>query len=216
MGLDVYLSSPGVPKGKYGLVEDLDSAAYPDHLFKRNYLRSSYNGSGFDVVVGVLTGHDLHWIFEPAGVSLDGYTFRPTKAALRACRKRALSLVEELLASEALGVEFYSSVPSRPQDGIIESDDDALAKYREQGAGRAAAGLDNPGWGSYSNAIGTFYLDSPLSVRAVIPGVGFMGAGVYVVFDRSDKDWYIQAAKIVVEFIDYALSQNRPTIRWSG
>jgi len=211
VGLDVYLSSPGVSVNKYGTADDLDSARYPSHMFKRNYLRSSYNGAGFNSVVGNLLGRDLSWVFEPAMGDSDEYEFHPTKEQLLECRERAEQMVDDLAGAEQIGVEFYAGRQLRPDLGVIDSDADAIAAYR------AEAKRDQPfGGGSYSNAVGHFLISTPLSVRAVIAGKGFIGDGVYLIFDRSDNEWYQQGAEIVVEFIDYALSQDAPEIRWSA
>src|SRR5690606_10226374 len=39
---------------------DVPSKKYPEHLFSRRYLRSSYNGSGFDRAVPIFTGNPEH------------------------------------------------------------------------------------------------------------------------------------------------------------
>ena len=215
MGLDIYLSSPGVGKTEYGGTLDLDSATYPEHICKRNYLRSSYNGSGYNSVVGNLLGLDWYWVFAPAGAGRDEYRLTPTKAQLRECRERAVQQVADLAAAAGIGVEFYASAPARPHDGIIASDEDAIAAYRKQAA-EDAARTDTFMGHSNSNSVGYWFLaDESLTVKAIIPGKGFMGAGAYVVFD-IDPTFYRQAAELVVEFIDYALSQRRPVISWSS
>jgi hypothetical protein len=64
----------------YTSYEDVASERYPGHLFNRRYLRSSYNGGGFNRAVPEMLGHadgdeergSLYWIFEPMSREWDG------------------------------------------------------------------------------------------------------------------------------------------------
>lgn len=78
------------------------STVYPDHLFNRRYLRSSYNSGGFNHAVPEYLGEpgtDLHWIFEPVRGGTDEYSFELTAAsvsALEEAKSRALDVAKRL------------------------------------------------------------------------------------------------------------------------
>src|SRR5690349_4187817 len=76
MGLDIYLYDGNrnlhFNEDENGKVPDkwwegdrskAKSQKYPEHYCERTYLRSSYNGSGFDRVVGNLIDKDFYYIF---------------------------------------------------------------------------------------------------------------------------------------------------------
>jgi hypothetical protein len=224
MGLNIYLHWPEQAQVKhvveatgyeYETTAEVDSVAHPEHYWKRNYLRSSYNGSGFNHAVGeVCEGRALYWVFEKMREGADdpyGGDFRPTDEQLQDARERALALLDEYRGRESVGVDWQSATPLRPQDGVPSMAEDAIAKYREE----AARAFDPVMGGAYSNAVGVFYRSEPLKVRAIIPGMGFMGSGVYIIYER-DKTWYVEACEILVEFIDEALSHPERSITWSG
>lgn len=216
MGLDIYLTWPErVTKDPDYVSRDehMDSKKHPDHLFKRDYLRSSYNDSGFNSAVGALIGDDLYSIFAPVGANLDEYDLRPTDKQLLECRKNAIRTLNKLRKAPALGATFERAVSLRPQDGIIVNDEQAIATYlKETNRDKDPFG-EGGGW---SNAKGVFYPTEPLEVHAIMPGKGILGdTGVWIVY-KKDLDWYIQACEIVVEFIEEALSHPERTMTWSG
>jgi len=216
VGLDIYLSGPGIE-------EDAKSLLHPEHYSNRSYLRSSYNESGFNSVAGaLLDGRDLYWVFGDA-IESGGGESQPTKRQLQAALRRAKNLRDDLAKAENLGVSFFSPNPwkdaNRKPDSPAEpvSDESALAIFREQAKGyaeRVDKGDTFIG-GSYSNYHGSFFLDEPMKVRALIEGKGFGGKGFYAVYD-SDLTFYNELADIVVEFIEYALTSESPTIIWSS
>ena len=214
MGLDIYLDWPGAAmRDDYpSLNAEVPSEKYPDHYCKRNYLRSSYNEAGFNNVVGNLTGKDLYTIFEPIGANRDEYNLTPTDEQLLFSRRSAEEALELLRAAPQLSVSFERAQSLRPQDGIITSDEAALAAYLEETNGKE----DPFGGGGWSSAKGAFWPKDPLEIFAVMPGKGLLGdIGVYIVF-KKDLTWYIEACEIVIEFIDEALSHPGRTMTWSG
>lgn len=213
MGLDIYLDWPGAAKNpEYdSLNADIDAQADPKHICKRNYLRSSYNGGGFNSVANTLIGMDFYTIFEPMGVDINRYEYHPTDEQLQACRVNAVEALKEMEAAPALGATFLHATTLRPQDGTIVSEAQAMEAYLQE-----ADKPDPFGDGGWSNAFGTFWTGEPLEVHAAIAGRGLLGDdGVYLVF-KQDLSHYINTAKIVIEFIDEALSHPEREIHWSG
>lgn len=206
MGLDVYLTDGPDDEPSYGA--GVKSALHPEHICTPDYLRSSYNGSGFNSVVGnACGGRDFAWVFEP--VLTDDYPFAASKDGLAECRKRALTLQADFVATEPVGVEFYSAIPLRPDLYDVRSDEDAIKAWRAEQSGNATSNFCN-----YSNAKGYFYGD-PLTVKAILPGKGFMGPGVYIICEQN-QTFYREAFDVLIEFIDNALSMEDPHIRWSA
>ena len=104
MGLDVYLYSRAEQESD-STHGDVVSEKYPEHLFNRRYLRSSYNGGGYNrAVPDFLADPDrpaaygsLDWIFEPVRVEPDEYETELTEAlipALEQAKARAIEAAE--------------------------------------------------------------------------------------------------------------------------
>lgn len=220
MGLDIYLSWPEAEQ-KWPDVEsvaaDIPSKANPKHISNRTYLRSSYNGSGFDSVAGNLTGHGLGWVFEKmlaGGDDPNSGDFSPTDAELEHARIRAIQLRDMMAGAPELAATFERAQSLRPQDGLLTSEEAALETYLEE------TGRENPfaaiGGGGWSNAKGVFYPDEPLEIHAVMPGRGLLGdIGVYLIY-KKDLTYYKEMCEIIIEFIDEALSHPGRTVGWSG
>ena len=207
------------------------SKKHPKHdLFKIGYLRSSYNESGMEHVVGEATGKDLHYIFQPPE---DEYEFQPD---WEACLKRAkqarkafdkyLEEVGPYRVTEAHWNEFMG----HPNEWPIKNKKDAmelfkkeLAKYRtnvkEQGKDAMSA---------YSNKEGEFYFDAPLQVVSLITGVQkrfFVEECLpctYIVYKSEGEeglDFYLEALDIVIETIEYAIAspdRDNLYLAWSS
>lgn len=207
--------------------EETASAKYPDHLFNRRYLRSSYNGGGFNHAVPELLGSadgtypgergSLGWIFEPVRLD-DQYELELTKAsipALREAKKRALQVVDDLRKCDRLRVLTVS--PNIFAGPPKTSDNEALAKYRgEVTKGRITA----DGW--WSN-VEMDVFGSGLSILAAIPGQATFGEpGVHLIYRQADEgfDSYVQSAEIVAEFCDEAIAlierDQSCFMTWSG
>lgn len=205
------------------------SEQYPDHLFNRRYLRSSYNGGGFNHAVPSLLGSptdetypnqrgSLYWIFEPMGREWDGDEGTLTADdvdKLRESKARALQVADELRKSDRLRVMTAS--PNMFSEPPTTTDDEALAKYREA----VAAGRIRPdGW--WSNAEMDVFGEG-LTVLAAIPGKATFGIpGVHLIYRQADEGFesYIQSAEIVAEFCDEALGlierDGSCSMSWSG
>jgi hypothetical protein len=201
------------------------SEKYPDHLFNRRYLRSSYNNGGFNRAVPDLLGKEssLYWIFEPMGRDWDDGDVILTRddiSMLQACRGRALSVAEDLRHSDRLRVDTLSSLLLGEAEHMwsqLPTEDDVLAWYRQE------AQRDRPpDFSSYSTAKGTvFGVKSGLNVLAITLGRDVFGHPSPVIVYRSDSiDYYIQSAEIVAEFCDEAIAlieqDGSACISWSG
>ncbi len=83
-----------------------------------------------------------------------------------------------------------------------------------------------PGFSSFSNYFGSFFLGKSLAVAGAIGGVGFGNTPtIYLITknDPTDEDsglnWYVRALEIVIETIDYVLVQPDKEdyyFHWSG
>lgn len=183
----------------------------PDHYFKLNYLRSSYNGSGFNAVMRNAGLTDLYGIF--GRTNDDEYHWRPDWQASLDRVNAAVDAYAASLAAPGGNVRVmevrhnaFISPASQPS-----SEAAALEIYRRE-AGRD---IGAP-FRSYGNRDGDFYLDG-LTVRALIPGVtrgilsGKLEPVVYAVIDAATEegkeDWYLTALKITREMIEFVLAQ---------
>lgn len=195
---------------------DVPSRRYPEHLFNRRYLRSSYNTSGFNRSVPDLTGtdHDLYWVFDPLGDRIDsGDDVRLTAAdaaLLEQCRDRALTVTEELRTSDRLRVESFTSMigegvdhmwPAPPTTGEV------LAWYRQE---RDRDRKVPPGYGEgYGCAKGTvFGFTEGAEVLAVTVGRDVRASPAAILVFRVDEETltsYVQSAEITAEFCDEAI-----------
>jgi hypothetical protein len=225
MGLDIFLESASASG-------DAPSSAYPDHICNRRYLRSSYNGGGYNSAVPDFLGDpekpgDLYWIFEPMGRTWDGDAGDLTGVDipnLRLCRERALDTAERLRTCDPLRVESTTGMVG-PADHMWHqppTEDQVLAWYREEAKARAGrpSPFDTEG---YSNAKGLVLgFTTGAEVLAVTVGQLF-GAPAAIFVYRPSKgvvDFYVQAAEIVAEFCDEAIrlieADGGATMTWSG
>lgn len=220
---------------------DVPSTRYPDHLFNRRYLRSSYNSGGFnhavpDMLATNETGTyphqygSLYWIFEPMDREWDGDDGLITGAdvpKLLQARARAEEIAEKLKAADPLRTGTASGMLgdrdhlwSRPP-----SEAEVLAWYREEkerNGGRKSPFGDEDG--GYSNAKGTvFGFESGMEILAATATVGILGQPAAIFVYRMGKEGvesYVQSAEIVVEFIDEALAlierDSMAHLSWSG
>jgi len=227
----------------YEHVTDAPSEKYPDHLFNRRYLRSSYNGGGFnravpDMIAGLTEGAiaelaseddavgSLYWIFQPMGRVWDGDEGQLTKVdldGLRACEDRALRVADMLRNCDPLRVEAVHM----PMFGAAEhmwqsppSDDEVLSWYRRELKSHAGRPSDDDG--GYGSAKGTVYgFKQGLDVLAITVGLDVLGRPAPMIVYRSQAvDSYIQSAEIVAEFCAEAIGlieqDGSAYISWSG
>lgn len=185
------------------------SRRHPGHLFGRRYLRSSYNGNGFNAAVSELLGSmddgrgTLTWIFEPVRSDHQRDVVLTTDSVdvLRQAKGRALDVATDLRSSDRLRV---MTVSHNAFIGIQRnSDNDALRLYREAIAlGRVTGGR----WWSSRDL--TVFGDGT-QILAATPGVAFGDSpGVHLIYRLGDEvlDSYVQAAEIVAEFCDEAVA----------
>ncbi len=216
----------------YRSSETVPSQRYPDHLFGRRYLRSSYNSGGFDNAVPDMVGadHGLYWIFEPViGDNPEPYETHLTSeniGALEEVQKRALQVAEEIRTCDPLRT---LSAHCTLGDGEwmwphLPTEEQVLAWYREEQ--QRHEGRKDDTFEGYSTAKGqVFGFTKGLEVLAVTVGAnpladfsammpaGTLGASMGAMphailvyrLDDEAKDSYIQSAEIVAEFCDEAV-----------
>lgn len=188
---------------------DVKSEAYPEHMFNRRYLRSSYNGGGFNNAVPEMVGadHGLYWIFEPVRKGEeDADLTAESLPALAECRGRALQVVEELRACDRL--RTMTIEPNMFRGPQPDDADGALKLFREH------VGKDPAQWAAYAESK-TCYA----SVRDSYSGPRFC---VHLIYRTADIgfDYYLQAAEITVDFCDEAVAlverDGAAFMSWSG
>jgi len=207
---------------------DHPSERYPDHLFNRRYLRSSYNGGGFNHAVPEMLGTSganaeypnergsLYWIFEPIGREWDGdegILTRDDIPKLLESKARAELIAEELRKADRLRV--FTASPNMFSAPPETSDNDALRMYREHVAER-----EPEGWYS-SRDMDVF--GGGITILAAIPGKAtFNIPGVHLIYRAADEGFesYVQSAEIVAEFCEEAIAlisvDGSCEMSWSG
>ena len=201
MGLDVYLTSHGT------VLPQVHSDLHPEHIFKKTYLCSSYDESGFDIVVGNMIGTNIYTVFDFDNLKEDEQGI--VHVDFKAARKRAIHLLEKLLQADDLRVMTVAVQPIKQTTYINEAQ--ALEVFRRE---RDEHAQDK--FRAYGCREGEVFLDG-IEVFGFVRGVDVLGQpAIHVVFKGDGLDWYIQAAEILVEFIDYALTLEDPGLRWSA
>lgn len=201
-------ASLGVPGGQYPHQKiEIDSAKYPEHLFKIGYFRSSYNDGGIDSIMHL---HKLPTLGEIMGYQ-DRYKFKPDWDA---CKARCLDAIQRFDSSEMhYGVVEADHNRLTNHHLSITSGDKALEIFLKEKA------IVHDGYSAYSNINGNFFLNG-IKCFGFIPGVGTLrGPAVYVIIENTEITWYRQALEIVLETIDYVLSQpdkDKHYLVWSG
>lgn len=125
-------------------VPSVTSERYPEHLFNRRYLRSSYNDTGFNKAVPDMLGRDdksgdLYWIFEAV---LDGRD-EPHETVMDAsfipklteAKERALQVAVDVQASDPLRVMKASGPTLGDKEWMwdhMPTQDEVLSWYREE------------------------------------------------------------------------------------
>jgi hypothetical protein len=214
----------------YTTAQDVQSERYPGHLFNRRYLRSSYNGGGFNHAVPEMIGTagdsaqypnergSLYWIFEPMGREWDGDEGLLTAAdipKLRDCKARAEVVAEELRKADRLRVMTVS--PNFLMAPPTFDNNDALRLYRAEVERRSIGPSD---W--YSSRDLEVFGDG-LEVLAAVPGKAtFDVPGVHLIYRQADDGFesYVQSAEITAEFCDEAIAlierDGSCEMHWSG
>lgn len=203
MGLDVYLQ-------RQGNGDEANSTTDPEHMFKRGYFHSSYNGGGLNTVMHRCGCPTLYDIFQPP----DGASrFTPDWQTALARAQVALEQYRDHVASPAGGhvVIFVAC-----KDDQITSERDALRAYVERAQKPAPSE-------AYRNKVGHFWHNGA-KLKAAIPGaMRLLGTGLFLVFEHKvpegERDWYETALLIVVETIEYVLASGAPdefSLFWSA
>ena len=227
MGLDVFIKQWGQPKAwqcyaneepgdseQFSYIE-FPSAKYPDHLFKVGYFRSSTNSSGINHKLRNTIGINLHSIFNPP---LEGaYHFQPDWKLAKSIAQKAIRDLKDYIAKGGYSVLTVDCdlFGDRQKSGIA-SEALALHKFQEI----LEKHSDSP-VGNFTSCEGHFFLNEPLKVVGVIPGVSdvFKVKCNYVIYKDDSWDWYLQALEIVEETCDWVLSQadiDCYCLAWSG
>jgi len=209
LGLDEYGSDASVVK-----IEQ-DSAKHPEHLFKIGYFRSSYNESGINRILRNSIGLTLESIFNPP----DHYTFQPDWQLAKSVTEKAIADFSEYVTKTPYRVSKF--VPDEFNEASsISSESAALEVFKAE-----LESHKDSDFGAYSNRRGDFFLKEPLSVAAIVKGSteSFFSSGSkpchYIIFKDETMYWYLQALEIVLETINYVLSQpdaNKYYLAWSG
>lgn len=188
-----------------------DSQLYPAHLFKVGYLRSSYNGSGFNSVMERKGLPSLYDIFKNADAEDDeGY--------VRCDWARAKVLVAEALAKyEDMQKGILGRIDAM-QVAANMFDPDYGPRNEREALEVAARMLEGPRHGNsgFSCKDGDFYPEG-IKVLGMIPGKDTSLRGerpcTYIIYERAEQgtqDWYYQALKVTEETIDFVLADPHP------
>lgn len=182
-----------------------DSVRDPEHLFKLGYFRSSYNDGGINRISENTTGITLYTVF---GVD-DEYEVRPDWTMARV---RCVEWIEKLKAAPRLRcstihtTNMFTAPPTADDANAVQMAAEELKQTHFGG----------DGWSSQK---GHFY-PKGLKIVAAIPGIDvFKEPAVHLVYEDEGFDWYITAAEIVLETIDFVLAQPNPeayVLHWSS
>lgn len=193
---------------------EINSAKYPDHMFKVGYFRSSYNGGGIERILRNMGLPTMKDIFDYDGE----YHFQPDWV-------QSLINVKNLIKDfKDKGAYRVHSVHANIFGGTkIGSEKDALDAFLTELKRDEEYNEKNPDREkfNYSNSVGEFSIAEPMKVLAMIPGTFSMFGErecVYVVTE-SDNTWYIQALEIIQETIEWVMAQENKEqyyLHWSG
>lgn len=211
---------------------DVPSERYPNAttLNNRRYLRSSYNGAGFNSAVPRLLGHNVtyEWIFSEvidiANHEYDKWWTEKDLPGLVTAQERAEGVAAELSSlTVPLGVTTVSSNPftepptKSPEQAITWARDQIV---KEQASPSPDAWFTS-GWESNE---GHYYgPDETLKVVAFVHGVDWAGRpATHVVYEQAPDvlETYIQSAVIAGEFAEEArkliAEDGSCYVSWSG
>jgi hypothetical protein len=175
-----------------------NDSRYPEHLFKIGYFRSSYNPGGINSVMERLALPTLYDIFDPG----DEYEFVPDWDTSLARTEDAIAQLKAHMESDMsrFDVEILRPTVVDPQ---IHNEEEALALFKKH------MGRHRKGEGNYASGEGDFYLDDGLKVFALLHGKEPISGGhaLYMIFERDDLTWYLQAFEIVRDTIQFVQAQ---------
>lgn len=188
----------------------LNSTKYPEHAFKIGYFRSSYNGSGFNSIAEQTIGMSLYTVFDP----LDGnYEEVPDWSR---SKENARLFIDKLNRMQKEAPFIAETLHHTHCENTIlpNTEKEALKLFLDE------LKSHNEFSDSYSCSKGNFFLGKPIEVLGLMHGKSrFMKEDCTYYILKMDYSWYIQAAEIVLETIDYVLAQDHPewhVLVWSG
>lgn len=216
----------------YSFATDVPSEKHPTHHCNRRYLRSSYNGGGFNRAVPEMTGDPhatFYDVFEEVIGSGDEYEYRLEPKhipALERAAAKAKRIAEQIRDGDSLrAVEVTSMMDvglgrsqlwSKPPTA-----DEVLAWYREA----TESATRDPNWNAYTTAKGTIFHPG-LTVLGVAVGRDVLGspAAILVYRDGPNEgdavDHYAATAEIAAEFAEEAIMliqrDGYAEIHWSA
>lgn len=211
MGLDVYLQYKGND------IPEMNSQQFPEHYFKLNYFRSSYNDSGINRFCRTRYNNDgLYFIFNEDDKEKNSEIYKPDW-------KGALERAKELL--HLIETDPISNVVVGFQDVDTDSEVDtakAVKIFTEEFTKNFVT-PDPFDKYNYSNRDGVFLFGSTETLIAMIPGKmrPYPGSGVFIFTQGKEKvtTWYEQAVKIIIESIELVLNSGDPenySLIWSA
>lgn len=190
----------------------INSALYPEHLFKIGYFRSSYNGAGINNVLRDRIKQDLYSII---GVSSDKYVQQPDWHKVIANCELAIATFRDVVAKNPFSfMEVSPNMFASPSE-LPKSGEEALEIARKTLVDREHSEMMTDGFGDRH---GEWY-PKGLKVYGMVPGVNtFFGKAhpttyVIVRWEKEGEEpfkWYINALEIVKETAEWVLKQENP------
>lgn len=194
-----------------------ESELYPGHLFKRGGWRVTGGANGFNAVAGMLAGMDLEDVFRKD----EFLSIEYKKPDWEDAREQAQLLVAQMkrAAEDFKNVNVFE-VP-HGERMRVRNKGEALSVFRSE-MEREGAGGDR------DNRHGVFF-EKGLVIKGLVRGEKYDAArgesvpATYVVYEteleegRGTYDWYVEAAEIVLETIEWVLEQENPSqyvMRW--
>lgn len=181
-----------------------------EHYFKVGYFRSSYNEGGINNVLSNFGIPRLEYIFDCENGM--GDEFQPDWIL---ALERVHEVINKLKAEgnyrcRSLGTYFSNQTN-------VNSEADALKVFKNEKI--THEGID----GSYSNIYGEFYLHEPAKILGFVQGnrtfLNRVEKTNYVITE-NDNTWYVTALEIILETIEYVLSDKDKIkqyyLYWSG
>lgn len=193
LGLDEY---GGYPEERI----ELDSALHPEHMFKIGYFRSSYNSGGINHLLNQYLGSSIYDL-------MGAENGDDAQVDWQASKERILKAKQDLMDIMAKqGGKMYSANFERAAPYDItrgaDSEEAAMKLFQEEAEKEHS-------FGSFSNAYGSYFMEEPLKVSAMIrsTATGIFGNGFWIISERGDIDWYLESLDIMAETCDYVLAQ---------
>jgi len=216
------LAEAGAKHGRIGEWQDnasnpqieIDSAKYPEHMFKIGYFRSSYNGGGINHVLEERVGETLYSIL---GLDNDEYIQQPDwKKVIENC-DRVIAEFREFLKENPFSVLKVMGNPFMDTAHMPKSEADALRIAKENlKTEQFADELLKNGFGNRNGE----WFPQGMKIYGAMPGfekfINSQTPVTYLVVKYNDDTgeepfkWYINALEIVKETAEWVLNQENP------